>query len=70
MIHYILVTSKCPTNPYSSMLTDELVEAAIRREYGDDSSLIEYKVEDFTKKGDNFASVVTSVKVSESLKSI
>ena len=54
--------SKAIDNPYAS-LTDELVESALKEEFGEKATLDSYTVVEFAKKGDNFASHVTSIEV-------
>ncbi|KAG0697285.1 hypothetical protein GWK47_026362 [Chionoecetes opilio] len=44
-------------------LTDDLLRNTLRKDKGDAAELVSWKCEDFTKKGDNYASFVTSVKV-------
>lgn len=44
-------------------LTDNLVKEALRKDKGEAALLVSWRCEDFTKKGDNYACVVTSIKV-------
>ncbi|XP_076066181.1 uncharacterized protein LOC143039817 [Oratosquilla oratoria] len=50
-----------PTN--NSLITKELVEACLRADKGQEAKLLGFREEEFTKKGDNFMCVVTSVSV-------
>lgn len=54
--------SETDTKKYDP-LTEDLVCEALRKDKGKEAQLISWKCEDFTKKGDNYASFVTSVKV-------
>lgn len=44
-------------------LTDNLVREALKKDKGEAALLVSWRCEDFTKKGDNYACFVTSVKV-------
>lgn len=50
-----------------SLITATHIQAALTKNQGQDARLISWKLEDFTKKGDNYASFVTSVRVHFSL---
>ena len=43
-------------------VTDEMVRKAVRADKGAGAKLTSWSIEDFTKKGDNYACVVTSIK--------
>lgn len=47
-------------NPYS-ILTQELLENVVKKDLGTEWRLEEFEIQDFTKKGDNYACLVTSV---------
>lgn len=47
-----------------SLITEEHVAAALRKDKGADVRLTSWSVEDFTRKGDNYACVVSSVRAS------
>lgn len=47
-----------------SLVTAEHVQAALRKDKGPDARLTSWGVEDFTRKGDNYACVVSSVRAS------
>ncbi|KAL7648263.1 UNVERIFIED_CONTAM: hypothetical protein RMT77_000169 [Armadillidium vulgare] len=45
------------------LITDELVKETLEKDKGKKAELLSWEIRDFTKKGDNFASTVTSVLV-------
>ncbi|XP_047500994.1 uncharacterized protein LOC125047013 [Penaeus chinensis] len=50
-----------------SLITENHILTALTKDQGQDARLISWNLEDFTKRGDNYASFVTSVKVHFSL---
>ncbi|XP_068229657.1 uncharacterized protein [Palaemon carinicauda] len=61
--HFALAsTEKQPITP-QSLITEGHVKEALRCDKGSDAVLESWKVVDFTKPGDNYSSVVTSVEV-------
>ncbi|KAK4307918.1 hypothetical protein Pmani_020366 [Petrolisthes manimaculis] len=44
-----------------SLITEQHVKSALRKDKGDEAQLLTWNINNFTKKGDNLASVVTSV---------
>ncbi|XP_047492827.1 uncharacterized protein LOC125041686 [Penaeus chinensis] len=51
-------------NPESyKLLTEESIRAALESDRGPEAELLSWKIQDFTKKGDNYACFVTSVQV-------
>ena len=55
--------SSSPSATPVILVTDDHVRAALTTDKGTSAQLIAWKIVDFTKKGDNYASLVTSVKV-------
>ena len=47
---------------YNSIVDYKSVKNAVENDLGENYSLISFKFDDFTKKGDNYASLVTSIK--------
>ena len=45
------------------LLTDNLVESAVKADFGHGTTLDKYEVVDFCETGENFQSIVTSIKV-------
>ncbi|XP_076066643.1 uncharacterized protein LOC143040008 [Oratosquilla oratoria] len=52
-----------PQAPHYALITEDLVKNCLKSDKGKDAVLQSYEVKDFTKKGDNYMSVVTSVLV-------
>ncbi|XP_042874596.1 uncharacterized protein LOC122254790 [Penaeus japonicus] len=50
-----------------SLITEEAVKETLKAHKGSEARLTSWKIEDFTSKGDNYASVVSSVQVDFSL---
>lgn len=44
-------------------VTEERVTAALKADKGEGAKLLSWKIKDFTKKGDNYACIVTSIEV-------
>ncbi|XP_042243292.1 uncharacterized protein LOC121880200 [Homarus americanus] len=53
--------------PSYSQVTDEKIQAALTADKGPGAKLVSWQVKDFTKKGDNYACIVTSVIVQYTL---
>ncbi|KAB7500114.1 hypothetical protein Anas_04970, partial [Armadillidium nasatum] len=45
------------------LVTDELVMEALKNDKGQEAELLSWKIKPFTKKGDNFSSIVVSIEV-------
>ena len=58
----VLVTTQKKVDPHE-LVTEEGVKAALKSRYGSDADLVTWEVHDFTSKGDNYLSFVTSVLV-------
>ena len=61
----IFYTEKKKTifNPYSNLLTEELVEEALKEDLQRDVNFIGVEVRPMTSKGDNYATIVVAVVV-------
>ncbi|KAG7177252.1 hypothetical protein Hamer_G000524, partial [Homarus americanus] len=59
---YILTMNGKHTSAHS-LVTEAHVKAVLKADKGNDILLTSWAIEDFTEKGDNLATVVTSVKV-------
>ncbi|KAK7082818.1 hypothetical protein SK128_022977 [Halocaridina rubra] len=62
-----LVSEQSEAEKYQGLVKEEYVRETLKRDQGEKAKLISWIFEDFTQKGDNYATAVTSVKVSYSL---
>ncbi|XP_050696772.1 uncharacterized protein LOC126985666 [Eriocheir sinensis] len=56
-------TQEPPTVTPQSLVSEDRVRAALTKDKGADAEILSFEVKDFTKKGDNYACVVTSAVV-------
>ncbi|KAG7157395.1 putative Ecdysteroid kinase-containing protein 20 [Homarus americanus] len=64
---YTFVMAEEAVIPSYSQVTDEKIQAALTADKGPGAKLVSWQVKDFTKKGDNYACIVTSVIVQYTL---
>ncbi|ROT72736.1 hypothetical protein C7M84_008851 [Penaeus vannamei] len=50
-----------------SLITEEAVKEALRADKGSEAQLVSWKIKDFTRKGDNYVALVTSVEADYAL---